>query len=354
MRRPTRMVAVIAALTTSAALVATSASAATPTDSADLRDAVSVDGIMAHEEALQAIADANGGTRASGTPGYEASVDYVVDQLEADDYDVDVQSFDFPFFQELSDAEFERISPDAETYVVNQDFITMEFSGTGDVAGKLVPTSDVVVPTGAARRAHRTAAARTSDFAPARGRASKPWHWSSAAPATSSSRRLNAQEAGYDAVIIFNEGQDGRSETLSGTLGGTGVDRPGDRHQLCARSRARRATAGGRDRRAGQHRRPFSEHARDLQRVRGQRQWPQRPHRRRRCAPRLGDRGRRDQRQRLRLRHDPRDRRADGRHRHRAAQQRALRVVGRRGVRPARLGALRRGAVEEGAARTSR
>ena len=49
------------------------ASAAVPTDSADLRDAVTVDGIMEHERAFQAIADANGDTRASGTPGYDAS-----------------------------------------------------------------------------------------------------------------------------------------------------------------------------------------------------------------------------------------------------------------------------------------
>ena len=32
---------------------------------------------MGHERALQTIANANGGTRASGTPGYDASVAYV-------------------------------------------------------------------------------------------------------------------------------------------------------------------------------------------------------------------------------------------------------------------------------------
>ena len=29
----------------------------------------------------------------------------------------------------------------------------------------------------------------------------------------------NAQDAGYDAVIIFNEGQPGRTEVVAGTLG---------------------------------------------------------------------------------------------------------------------------------------
>ena len=57
------------------------ASADNGTDTSALREAVTVDGILAHEQAFQAIADANGGTRAAGTPGYEASGDYVEDLL---------------------------------------------------------------------------------------------------------------------------------------------------------------------------------------------------------------------------------------------------------------------------------
>jgi aminopeptidase Y len=53
---------------------------------------VTPDAVLEHLEALQAIADANGGTRASGLPGYRASVDYVVEQLEAAGYDPTVRS----------------------------------------------------------------------------------------------------------------------------------------------------------------------------------------------------------------------------------------------------------------------
>ena len=43
----------------------------------------------------------------------------------------------------------------------------------------------------------------------------------------------NAEAAGYDAAIIFNEGQEGRQETLAGTLSADDhVDDPGDRHEL--------------------------------------------------------------------------------------------------------------------------
>ena len=44
--------------------------AAIPIDTSALRTAVTVDGVRAHQAALQAIADANSGVRASGTPGY--------------------------------------------------------------------------------------------------------------------------------------------------------------------------------------------------------------------------------------------------------------------------------------------
>ena len=37
--------------------------------------------MMAHLSKLQDIANANNGTRAVGTPGYEASVDYVVEHV---------------------------------------------------------------------------------------------------------------------------------------------------------------------------------------------------------------------------------------------------------------------------------
>jgi hypothetical protein len=43
-----------------------------------LLECVTLEGVREHQAALQAIADANGGTRVSGTPGYDQSVDYVV------------------------------------------------------------------------------------------------------------------------------------------------------------------------------------------------------------------------------------------------------------------------------------
>jgi hypothetical protein len=52
--------------------------AAAATDSSKLRSHVRAGHIMEHLQALQDIADAHDGTRASGTSGCRASVDYVV------------------------------------------------------------------------------------------------------------------------------------------------------------------------------------------------------------------------------------------------------------------------------------
>ena len=43
---------------------------------------------MAHLQKLQDIADANGGTRVAGSPGYDASVEYVAKALRDKGFDV--------------------------------------------------------------------------------------------------------------------------------------------------------------------------------------------------------------------------------------------------------------------------
>ena len=51
-------------------------------DSSKLEAAVTVAGIVEHQQALQHIADLNGGTRETTTPGYTASVAYVRTTME--------------------------------------------------------------------------------------------------------------------------------------------------------------------------------------------------------------------------------------------------------------------------------
>jgi Zn-dependent M28 family amino/carboxypeptidase len=58
-----------------------------------LKTAVTGDGVYRHLEELQRIADANGGNRALGTPGYDASVEYVAQTLRDAGYRVDTPGF---------------------------------------------------------------------------------------------------------------------------------------------------------------------------------------------------------------------------------------------------------------------
>jgi len=51
---------------------------------------------LMHLQSLQKIADENGGNRAAGTPGYEASVDYVAGVLRGAGFEVNTPSYDVP------------------------------------------------------------------------------------------------------------------------------------------------------------------------------------------------------------------------------------------------------------------
>jgi Zn-dependent M28 family amino/carboxypeptidase len=107
---------------------------------------VTVEGAMEHMRAFQAIADRNDGTRVSGTSGYDESAAYVVERMEAAGYDVYTQEFEFPFFVELSEPALERVSPNPTSYLVDEDFSSMTYSGAGDVTATATPVD--IPPTG--------------------------------------------------------------------------------------------------------------------------------------------------------------------------------------------------------------
>ena len=175
------------------------------------RDAVTVNGILQHERQFQRIANRNDGTRASGTPGYQASVDYVTKTLRQSGYKVKIQEFTFPFTRDLAPAEFSELSPTA------QDFETesYSYSGSGDVTGLIVPTKDVVIP--ASPQPGSTSGCEASDFPAAPDGPAIALIQRGTCPF--SDKADNAAAAGYEAAIIFNEGQPGRTDLSTGTLG---------------------------------------------------------------------------------------------------------------------------------------
>jgi Zn-dependent M28 family amino/carboxypeptidase len=68
--------------------------AAAPDPGRSLAAKVTADGMFVHLRALQEIANANKGNRTTGTPGYDASVDYVVKALRGKGFDVSTPQFE--------------------------------------------------------------------------------------------------------------------------------------------------------------------------------------------------------------------------------------------------------------------
>ena len=118
-----------------------------------LTECVSAAGVTEHLAAFQQIATDNGGNRAANTPGYEASVTYVVDTLKAAGWQVKVELFDY-FLQGPS--ELEQLTPVAVEYGSG----TFTGTGYGEVTGNVIPVDIVLDPP----RDPVTSACDASDF----------------------------------------------------------------------------------------------------------------------------------------------------------------------------------------------
>ena len=95
---------------------------------------ISAAAIGSHLEALQAIADSNGGVRTAGTAGYEASVQYVAEQLRALGYAVETPEFEMATFAEEPGASI-AVDAGGPSFVGGTDFHAMIYSASGEIAG---------------------------------------------------------------------------------------------------------------------------------------------------------------------------------------------------------------------------
>lgn len=96
MRRRRLATAAALAAAVAVAMTACSQEPAAPSDALpnDLAQQITVDAMFGHLRKFQEIADANGGNRAQGTPGYDASVDYVAGLLRDKGFDVETPEFE--------------------------------------------------------------------------------------------------------------------------------------------------------------------------------------------------------------------------------------------------------------------
>src|SRR5262245_3109165 len=147
MSRRTRMLPFALLVAITAALFAISLPAAassappgcanrTNTTYQTLLQCVTLEGVRAHQAALQAIADGNhdvvgAGTRAAGTSGYTGSVEYVEDLLKKAGYTVTRNEFAFTFVA----ASLRQLTPVGATYETG----AFTGSGAGDVTASASP-----------------------------------------------------------------------------------------------------------------------------------------------------------------------------------------------------------------------
>lgn len=214
-RRQLSRVALVA-IVTSAVGATTTATQAAPASTTKLEAAVTANGVLRHLQKLQNIAAAHPylgqPTRASGTPGYRSSVDYVQRTMKSAGWNVRVQPFSFPFFATEAPPVLRQVSPTAAD--LSAQVAYMDFSASGDVTATLQAV-DVIIPPTAAPSS--TSGCETADFA---GFTSGNVALIQRGTCDFAVKVANAAAAGASAVIIFNEGQPGRTEVLEGTLAG--------------------------------------------------------------------------------------------------------------------------------------
>ena len=194
-----------------AALVAAPAAVAKPpdVDSTALESAVTVEGILEHQKALQNIADGNFGNRYTRNSGYTASAAYVKATLEKAGYNARYEMFDMPTWEETAPPVLQQVSPNGKTYRPGRaaddgstavDFIAFEHTPTKSVSGvEVVPVGHTEVPADG----NSTSGCVAADFTTA-----VKDHIALIQRGTCgfTTKLQNALKAGAVGVILFNEG----------------------------------------------------------------------------------------------------------------------------------------------------
>ena len=169
-----------------------------------------------HMKAFQKIANQNPGpdghpSRNSGEPGYKASVDYVARLMQQAGYDVTIQPYKFLYYAYIGVPTFTEVSPTPHSYTLNTEWGPGQSTGTANAA--IQPAGGIVLPPTATSSS--TSGCTPADFS---GFTSGRIALIQRGGCNFGVKVLNAQAAGASGVIIFNEGNPGRTDLLIGSL----------------------------------------------------------------------------------------------------------------------------------------
>jgi peptidase M28-like protein/PA domain-containing protein len=167
---------------------------------------------------FQAIADANPSptdghpSRNSGEPGYKASADYVAQVMKDAGYNVTIQQYTFTYYAYTGIPAFSQTAPTHKDFVLNTDWGPGQ--STGSVTDGIVqPVGGIVLPPTATSSS--TSGCSASDFS---GFTAGRIALIQRGGCNFGVKAQNAQAAGASGVIIFNEGNPGRTDLLIGGL----------------------------------------------------------------------------------------------------------------------------------------
>lgn len=161
--------------------------------------------VLEHLEAFQRIADENGGNRASGMPGFDASVDHVVATLRAAGYEPVLQEFEIPGVADHSELEVLGDAP--APFVPGRDFVGSEYpSASGrEATGTVVGVDLLLSPT---PQEPSTSGCEEEDFEDFPD-GSIALLQRGGCPVVD--KIFRAQDAGAAGVVVMTEGEPGRT-----------------------------------------------------------------------------------------------------------------------------------------------
>jgi hypothetical protein len=139
-----------------------------------------------------------GGNRFAGLAGHNASVDYVVDTLEAAGWTVSLQELDYTACRELGPSALQQTAPNPTTYVERVDFGVIDQSDPGDITA-LVTGVDLQFGLGNTS----TSGCEAADFA---GFPAGHIALLQCGVCTFELKAENAAAAGAVGIVIFNQG----------------------------------------------------------------------------------------------------------------------------------------------------
>ena len=179
---------------------------------------VTLEGVREHQQAFQDIADANDdpfypGTRAAGTEGYAESVEYVAGLLREAGYDVTLEPVDITF---NFPAVLRQLTPVSATYETG----VFTGSGSGTVEGQVIPVDINLTGDRAS-----TSGCEAADFAGIDWSGTNDIALVQRGTCFFGTKAFYAEQAGAEAVIIFNQGNTPDREALI-VADATSVDPP--------------------------------------------------------------------------------------------------------------------------------